>query len=215
LKLRGFETPVKPKDILHHNQPNVAHAMTAVPPIEIEHALVVRAADGDAAAFRRLFERHAPSVRRFVGDLLRDDAAADEATQETFVRAHSRLSSLRDGAKLLPWLFGIARNVAWEQRRARARGPQAEPPDDDASVDAAPTPEAILLGREADARLADALGALTDERRAVLLMRIDHDLGYDEIGEVMSWPLQKVKNEIHRARLLLRARLSEYLGGVS
>src|SRR6185312_7386673 len=64
-----------------------------------------------ALDFRAVYDTHSRSVRRFLGDLLRDDTAADEATQETFVRAHARLSTLASGDKVLPWLFGIARNV--------------------------------------------------------------------------------------------------------
>jgi RNA polymerase sigma-70 factor (ECF subfamily) len=60
-----------------------------------------------------------------------------------------------------------------------------------------------------------ALADLSTERRAALLMRIDHDLGYGEIAEAMGWTLQKVKNEIHRARLQLRVRLATYLEGAA
>src|SRR5277367_1172384 len=72
----------------------------------VERALVGRARTGDEKAFRLIFERHAPSVRRFLHDLLRDGESADEGTQEVFVRAHGRLGSLRDDDKLQPWLFG-------------------------------------------------------------------------------------------------------------
>ena len=82
-------------------------------------------------------------------------------------------------------------------------------------VDRAPTPEAALLSGEADRVLAVALLDLGSERRAALLMRIDHDLGYGEIAVAMGWTLQKVKNEIHRARLQLRARLATYLEGAA
>jgi len=82
-------------------------------------------------------------------------------------------------------------------------------------VDRAPTPEAALLTGEADQVLDAALKDLSEDRRAALLMRLDHGLGYGEIAEAMGWPLQKVKNEIHRARLQLRARLSSYLEGVA
>src|SRR6478735_9084465 len=91
----------------------------------VEEALVRRAATGDPQAFRRLFERYAPRVRRFLFDLLRDDTAADEAVQETFVRAHARLGSLRQSDRLMPWLFAIARFVFQEQLRARRRHPVA------------------------------------------------------------------------------------------
>jgi RNA polymerase sigma-70 factor (ECF subfamily) len=164
--------------------------------------------------FRAVYEAHARSVRRFLGDLLRDDAAADEATQETFVRAHARLGTLASGDKLLPWLFGIARNVFYEELRARRRHLRAIEDDERAEEpDASPSPEGMLLGVEADTQLAAALGELGDERRTALVLRIDHGLDYDEIANVMGWPLSKVKNEIHRARLVLRARLAQYVGG--
>ena len=161
-----------------------------------------------------IFDREAPGVRRFLGDLLRDDAAADEGTQETFVRAHQRLSTLSAPVKLQGWLMGIARVVFFEQlRRKRRDGPPCDDPP--VQVDRAPTPEAALLSVEADQALAAALAELGVERRAALLMRIDHDLGYGAIAAELGWTLQKVKNEIHRARLQLRARLASYLEGAA
>jgi RNA polymerase sigma-70 factor (ECF subfamily) len=177
-----------------------------------EGLLAARAREGDSRAFRTIFDKHAPGVRRFVRDLLRDEAAADEATQETFVRAHRKMSTIRDGDKLVPWLLGIARHVCFEARRARAK--QAGASDSEilaAQPDVSPSPEAALLGREADKVLAGALGTLAEERRAALILRLDHRLSYDEIAEAMGWTLAKVKNEIHRARLELREKLGEYL----
>src|SRR5213076_3568764 len=59
-----------------------------------DEELLSRARAGDPEAFRVIFDREAPGVRRFLGDLLRDEAGADEGTQETFVRAHRRLGTL-------------------------------------------------------------------------------------------------------------------------
>ncbi len=165
----------------------------------------------DPAAFRRLFEEHAPPVRRFLRDLLRDPVAADEALQETFVRAHARLHTLRDGEKVLSWLFGIARRVTQEELRARQRRPLTRGDETDERVDQALSAEGQLLKREADQLLAQALGALGEDRRTALLLRIDHELDYQEIGAIMGWPLSTVKNEIHRARLSLRQALGGYV----
>ncbi len=177
----------------------------------VERALVDRARAGDEKAFRLIFDRHAPAVRRFLHDLLRDGEAADEGTQEVFVRAHGRLSSLRDDDKLGPWLFGIARHVFHETLRSRRM--RAQLPALDETADSRPTPEGTLMGREADRLLAEALSLLPEVRGAALLLRIDHGLDYEEIRAVMGWSLAKVKNEIHRARLELRSRLSQYVGG--
>jgi RNA polymerase sigma-70 factor, ECF subfamily len=183
-------------------------------------AVVRRAQAGDAEAFRVIFEGHIACVRRFCRDLLRDEAGADEAAQETFVRAHGRLQTLENEGALSSWLLGIARLVCLEQRRRSWRllpfswGGAGED-EEEASLpteDKGPTPEMALLGGEADRALDGALATLSTDRRAALLLRLDHGLGYDEIGAAMGWSLAKVKNEIHRARLQLRAQLAGYLG---
>jgi RNA polymerase sigma-70 factor (ECF subfamily) len=182
----------------------------AIVPTAIDGALVLRSRAGDARAFRMIFERHGGAVRRYLRDLLQNDPAADEAAQETFVRAHSRLHSIEDPDRLLPWLLGIARFVFLEQIRQKKRSAPEEAADE--PVDEAPTPELALLGREAEAQLASALATLSEARRSALLLRIDHGLPYEDIGQVMGWPLAKVKNEIHRARLQLRHCLAKYVG---
>jgi RNA polymerase sigma-70 factor (ECF subfamily) len=170
--------------------------------------LVERAQKDDSAAFRAIFERHAPEVRRFLFGICGEWHLADEATQETFVRAHKKLGSLRDGDKVVPWLLGIARRVSQEQRRSRRRSRAFIERHERAGVERSePSPEELLLGREELARAARALDALSEERRAALLLRIDHGLAYEEIAQTMDWSLAKVKNEIHRARLELRARI--------
>jgi RNA polymerase sigma-70 factor (ECF subfamily) len=186
-----------------------------------ETGLLERARAGDGEAFRVIFEAHAPAVRRFLGDVLRDGARADDATQETFVRAHARLASLREGERLAGWLFGIARLVSLEQQRSLRRDGAIDNQsrlfvsdgggETAAAADRAPTPEAALLAGEAERVLGGALATLSEERRAALLLRLDHGLAYGEIGEAMGWTLQKVKNEIHRARLQLREKLAGYL----
>lgn len=181
----------------------------------IEDNLLERARLGERTAFQMIFERHGPAVSRYLRDLFGDAAAADEATQETFVRAHSRLGTLREADRLRSWLLGIAHRVFLEQcRRRRTEAGVA----DRVEVEPLPTPatpELEMLGREADAVLASALGRLTEERRSALLMRLDHGLSYEQIAEEMTWPVAKVKNEIHRARLQLRSYLASYVGGAS
>jgi RNA polymerase sigma-70 factor (ECF subfamily) len=87
-----------------------------------ERALLARARTGDAEAFARLHDRHAAVVmslcRRGLGGSL---AEAEDATQETFIRAHRKLVELDDDARIRPWLYAIARHVCSERRRAGAR----------------------------------------------------------------------------------------------
>lgn len=186
-------------------------AITAETP---DDALVVRAQAGESAAFQALFERHVVSVRRFLRDLLRDADAADDATQESFTRAHAQLEKLRDfGFK--PWVLGIARNVAFEARRIRVHD-SLDGDDDEGVPDAvipSPDPEAALLNVELEKHFTEALGTLSPKRRAALLMRLDHGLSYEDIAAAFDWSIPTVKNEIHRARLKLRSALLPHVGG--
>lgn len=178
-----------------------------------DEALVRRAQRGESAAFRALFERHVVSVHRFLRDLLREAHAADDATQESFARAHAQLDKLSEHGRFKPWILGIARNVAFEARRVRVHEQLED--DDDSLPDAvipSPTPEAALLDRELEGRFLEALGLLSAKRRAALLMRVDHGLSYEEIAQSFGWSIPTVKNEIHRARLKLRLALVPHLG---
>lgn len=175
------------------------------------------AATCDHAALVSMYAELAPCVHRFLRDLLGDSALASDATQETFVRAFRRVDELPRTTRLVPWVFGVARFVALEMRRARGRirrviddGLAA---DDRAMDTRARTPEDALLDREAVAVVETALGRLPEERRAALLLRCDHGLAYDEIAPLMGWSLSKVKIEIFRAREVLREALEEYRGG--
>jgi RNA polymerase sigma-70 factor (ECF subfamily) len=156
-------------------------------------------------------------VHRFLADLLGDLALASDATQETFVRAFRRVDQLPPGTRMVPWVFGVARNVSLELRKARGRvrrivvdGETAADAVADPSVR---SPEAALLDREALVVVERALARLPDERKAALLLRLDHGLSYDDIAGAMGWSLAKVKVEIFRAREVLRATLKEYRGG--
>lgn len=179
------------------------------------------AADGpcDRTSLAALYSELAPAVHRFLRDLLGDDALAADALQEAFVRAFRRVETVPHGTRLAAWVFGIARNVSLELRKARGRARRVLV-QEDARVACrvadvrARSPEAQLLDREAVVVVSRALALLPEDRRAALLLRLDHGLSYDEIARAMGWSLSKVKVEIFRAREVLRATLDAYRGGV-
>ena len=118
-----------------------------------------------------------------------------------------QLDSLEDVDRVVPWIFGIARRVCHEQRRRVARDGRAgrEAPIAREEI----TPEDVYRGAEAAAAFERAIAALPPGRRAILLLRCDHQLAYDEIAVAMRCSVAKVKVELHRARLALRASLED------
>jgi RNA polymerase sigma-70 factor (ECF subfamily) len=175
-----------------------------------------QAAQTEHSSFTALYARQAPRIHRFLRDLLGDATLAADATQETFARAYQRHRDvLRDEERAVPWLFGVARNVSLELRKARARAGRIFV-DGDARVaeaEGAGTPERDALGREAVRVVDAALARLSEERRAMLLLRLDHDFSYEQIAELMGFSLAKVKVEIHRARIVLREAIEQYQRG--
>ena len=157
---------------------------------------------------RLVYDRFGARIHRFLRDLCGGDAPAWDATQETFARAFNGMQSLRDDARLGPFLFGIARNVSREQRK-RTRRDLALGEEVVAQTDSVgrATPESIALGAEALRIVERALDALPEHRRAALLMRVDHHLPYDEIAESLGWSVAKAKIEVFRGRESLRRAL--------
>jgi RNA polymerase sigma-70 factor, ECF subfamily len=189
-------------------------------PRRAPHARAEPLADRERAAdhvFRDLYGQHGPRIHRFLRDLLGDASLAADATQETFVRAFRQRATFDAERSVGPWLFGIARNVSLELRRARLRARRVivqDNVDGDAPEPRAPAcPEKQLLGREALRIVGAAMQRLSDDRRAMLLLRLDHGLSYDEIAALMSFSVAKVKVEIFRAREILRETMASYESG--
>lgn len=76
---------------------------------------------GDREAFGQLYDRHARMVRAVVLAVSQDWSQVEDMTQESFLRAYRKLSTLRDAARFGPWVVGIARQVARERRRSLRR----------------------------------------------------------------------------------------------
>lgn len=164
----------------------------------------------ELAKFSRLYATQAPRIHRFLRDLLFDATLAKDATQETFARSLHHASIWQDETRAVPWLFGVARNVSLELRKERARRGRVmrdalEPHEEPRAREC---PEADLVARDTARRLAVAMAKLSEERRALLLLRLDHGLGYEQIAESMGFSLAKVKVELFRAREALRAELA-------
>jgi RNA polymerase sigma-70 factor (ECF subfamily) len=160
-----------------------------------------------------LYAEHGARIHRFLRDLLGDAALAADGTQETFVRAYRKLAELDQAARVAPWLFGIARNVSLELRKARFRAGRyvvSGVPAHAFDPPAPGSPETDYLGREALEVIRAALARLPEERQAMLLLRLDHGLPYEDIAATMGCSLAKVKVEIFRAREVLRATMAEY-----
>lgn len=177
--------------------------------------LIAQACQGDPEAFRLIFERYSRPVIGFLYDLVSNRELAEELTQETFVRAYRNLATRREETKLSTWLFGIARNVAREALRARARDNHQVDLEDKAVLslsDPEPVPVDRLLGKELNEVVQRSLAALDEDKRLVFTLKVFQQCSYEEIAEITGFSMAKLKTDLHRARAEMRRRIRPYAG---
>jgi RNA polymerase sigma-70 factor, ECF subfamily len=170
----------------------------------VNEALVERipVATADTETFAALYERTFPRVYAYVASLLRDRAAAEDVTAQTFERAYRKQASYRSrrGSREA-WLFGIARNAALDELRRRKRRARLETePVDDAAPDA---DEAVELALQRETVRA-ALGALDGRERDLLALKFSGGLSNAEIARVLGVSETAAGTRLHRALTKLR-----------
>ena len=179
-------------------------------PQRSDEALLEAARHGDRQAFAILVERRQDDVlafiRRFLGMTGRD--AAEDLAQDVFLQVWKAVPRYRAQAKATTWLLRIATNVCLNQRRgARLRRTVPLPAVLEAGGTVADG-EGVGLGEETRARVREAVAALPEGQRAVLVLRHFHELPYSEIADVMDTTVSAVESLLFRARTALRKRLA-------
>ena len=170
--------------------------------------LVRRALDGDRSAVAEIYDRYADHIYSFCRSRLRNDADAADATQDTFVRASTRLDQLQNPSKLRSWLFAIARNQIVASGRATARATGGDGMELIASED--DELDADLLRVEAASQLWDASAGLSERDQEVLELHVRHGLSGTELADALG------VSESHSYVLLsrMRDRIASSLGGL-
>jgi RNA polymerase sigma-70 factor, ECF subfamily len=164
--------------------------------------------DGKARRFRDAALPHVDDMYALARYLLRDTADAEDAVQESCLRAFRHFDGFR-GAAIKPWLLAILRNVCRAEWARRAGAPAMGAVADDTHpplwCEEAGTPEMQMLRRLDADRLERLILALPDTFREVLVLREINELDYRGIAEVIDAPIGTVMSRLARARALLRA----------
>lgn len=176
--------------------------------------LIASARQGDENAFRVIFEQHHRFVFRFLYGMVGERRLAEELMQETFMQAYKNIGTVRDEAKFLSWLCGIARHVALHSLRSRPGKNQWIGIDDQEVTelkDAQLTPETRMLNTELKAVIHHALAALDEDKRGVFILKVLQQMSYEEIAEVTGFSIPKLKTDLHRAKAQMRRLIRPYL----
>ena len=160
---------------------------------------VERCRDGHAEDFGLLVDRYQKSVFSFLAWRVGNFSQAEEAAQESFVRAFRSLAKLRKPESFYSWLLGIAGRVAQEQFRAELRRGQ--------DGEAAEAMRTNATSDPADYPLEEAMAALPENHRQVILLRYYEGLSCQEVATRLAMPLGTVTKTLSRAYHLLRQEL--------
>ncbi|MEU3403549.1 sigma-70 family RNA polymerase sigma factor [Streptomyces sp. NPDC006670] len=170
--------------------------------------LALDARDGDPAKTDRLVRALHRDVWHYVAHLSGDRQAADDLTQEVFLRALAALPRFEGRSSARTWLLSIARRtVADGFRRAAARPRLADRQDWQAAAER--SQPSGLPGFEDGIALADLLAVIPAERREAFLLTQVYGLGYAEAAAAVGCPVGTVRSRVARARLALAALLTE------
>jgi len=182
---------------------------------------LVRAAQrGDRAAFRALVTKYQRKVYQLAVSMLKDPDEAMDIVQETFVRVHRYLPSFKGDSSFFTWTYRIAANLCLDVSRKKGRGERVEIDEADADIEAhmdPPSaafagPERGALNEELKEKIDEALAGLSENHRAILLLRELDGLSYEELAKVLGIRKGTVMSRLFHARLKMQRKLREYLG---
>ena len=169
---------------------------------DTESSWLAQAQKGDAEAFSRLIEIYQRPVYNLCYRMLNDAGDAEDAAQETFLRAYKSMKKYDQSRPFPTWLLSIAAHYCIDQIRKRRMAiiSTEDLPYPDLSDDM-PGPESVVSRNEEQKRVHALLDTLSPTDRAAVIMYYWYDFSYDEIGGALSLTLSAVKSRLHRARL--------------
>jgi len=182
--------------------------------------LARRVAGGEEAAIRLLTKRYNQTLFRTARAILRDDAEAEDAVQEAYLKAIRGIAGFRSDARLATWMVRIAVNEALGRLRKMKRTAEVIPlagdlgegaENHDPMDEKTATPEEETLRAEARRIMESKIDALPEAFRTVFVLRALEELSVEEAATVLDIPEATVRTRFFRARGMLRESLSREL----
>jgi RNA polymerase sigma-70 factor (ECF subfamily) len=168
--------------------------------------LMERIRTGDIDAFEQLYRRYHDRLALFLWRRIQRRQLVEEVLNDTLMVVWRHADAFKGHSKLSTWIFGIAYRKSMKALRSHQ-----DPIEDDAARDRAslePTPEDGYGSERRRMLLMQALSELSPEHRAVVEFTYFHEIGYQEIAEIISCPVGTVKTRMFHARRQLRRLLA-------
>ncbi len=191
------------------------------PKRESDEVLVQKSKERDQAAFAELVNRYESKIYNLAHRMMGNREDAADVLQETFLDAYKSLSNFRGESKFSTWLYRIATNVCLMKLRKKGEETVISL-DEPISTkegqrpreipDWSTNPAVAVLNEELRQVMDEAIKTLPPLYKSVFVLRDMEGLSNAEVGKVLGESVAAVKSRLHRARIFLRERLSQYFG---
>jgi RNA polymerase sigma-70 factor (ECF subfamily) len=165
---------------------------------------------GDGAAFGQLVSKYQDRLYNSLVHVVGSTDLAHDAVQDAFVQAYLKLATFQRASGFYTWLYRIAFNMAASRRRRQKPVVSVDQVRDDSGqepADQGAAPGERLEQQERVVQVQDALARLSEEHRAILVLREVDECAYEEIAEILDLPVGTIRSRLHRARMQLRDQL--------
>lgn len=186
-----------------------------------DSTLMLRVKKGDREAFAILVDKYKQPVINLLTRMVKDPVEAEDLAQSTFIQAFKYANKFNVTAKFSTWLFTIARNLALNELRRRARHPadsmDSKIEDEEGSIIAqyedkkTEHPTTSIIRNELYEKVEEALSQLPEAQRTAIILFQQEELSYEEIAKILGCSVGATKSLIHRGRETLKHILKPYL----
>lgn len=175
-----------------------------------ESQLIDRALQGDRSAFTELIEMNQDRLFASMLQLTGSADEAEEVVQEAFIRVFVKLDTFQRNSQFFTWLYRIAFNSALTRRRRRKAGVSLEQARESSGLEVSDSGDEVdepMLREERVNLVRKAMNMLSDEHRAILVLREMEDHSYEDIAEILDISIGTVRSRLSRARKSLKTSL--------
>jgi len=178
--------------------------------------LIARFKDGDSTAFEELVLKSQDRIYNLCRNMLGNTHDAEDAAQDTFIKAYQKLKDFNPKASLYTWLYRIAVNTCLDYKKrpffeSFFKKSKGEEFVDELSSDW-PSPEKLYESKQIGLALHNSIRKLPSKLRTAIVLKEIEGLSYEEIADILEVSIGTVKSRISRAREELKRLMKNYIG---
>ncbi len=186
-----------------------------------DYPVLVRIQKGEKEVFAILVDKYKQPLINMLARIVHDPVEAEDLAQTAFIQAYKAIDKFNYSSRFATWLFTIARNLALNELRRRARHPAGSLEESIETEDStiahqyedkkSAIPWQDLIKDELIAKIEEALASLPENQRTALILYQQEDFSYEEIAKTLGCSVSATKSLLHRARETIKQMLKPYL----